>query len=147
MLVVAAMTAPVFGRFTRSVRLRSVTRIIANNLITARSMAIVNRAVYTCHIYYNRDTGIFRTYILHDATGEPVGKRIDLAKYGNMWVGGAPPPGSPPFVPPPSYRYHRGFKYTGAVGPTSANAMYIYNQKEYKQITVIPTTGRVKIKN
>ncbi len=140
MLVVAAMMAPTFGTFRRSVRLRSVTRIIANNLITARSMAITQRAIYTAYIVHDPPNLLFQCYIREDTSNKTVGKVIDLNKIGARQI-------RPRLNPPQVFPYSVRFKFTGGVSGAIPPELFITDGKNTKSITVTNTTGRVKIKN
>jgi Tfp pilus assembly protein FimT len=149
MLVVAAMVAPVFGMFTRGARLRGVARIVANNLITARSMAIANRNIYTAGVVSNMAivNRIFYTYIsdhnrvFPPSMGKRYGKDINLFEVGagRIWINENPVAGTPPTNTSLSVF----FRPTGAAN--TAATWYVHDGKSRKSITITPATGRVRI--
>ncbi|MBM3253701.1 MAG: hypothetical protein FJZ16_05580 [Candidatus Omnitrophica bacterium] len=132
--VIMGMSIPLFSRFTKGSSINSAAYQISGILRTARSYAILKNSNYSV----NFDNIIIPNAVwITDSTNNLIGKRYGLPKTIRI----ARPDGSDPIT---FYDDRATFKPTG--GTVYMGSVYLMDSGGLtKQITVINTTGRVKI--
>lgn len=149
MAIIMAFAVPMFSRFTAGTRLGTASRDISTALRTARSYAITQRGDYSVgfdsiqnEFWVSQGTDIFNT-----TSNEPtnvvdkifhLSRTISIVDSETTFSGPAPDTAS-------NKVYYVTFKSTGGI-PGTSKSVYLQDTKgRTNQLTVVNTTGRVKI--